>query len=83
MNRKPDLRKLDKDELIRLMDLPNHLRKTMLVVIALGEVTATDVSKQTGKSRSSESDYMNQLERLGFLKRRYVERKVYFAVSTP
>ena len=79
LNRKPDLSKLEKDELIRLMDLPNHLRKTMLVVIALGEATATDVSKQTGKSRSSESDYMNQLERMGYLKRRYAERKVYFS----
>ena len=79
LNRKPDLSKLDKDELIRLMSLPNHLRKTMLVVIALGEATATDVSKQTGKSRASESDYMNQLERLGFLKRRFSVRKVYFS----
>lgn len=50
----------------------------MLAVIALGEATATDVSKWTGKSKSSESDYMNQLERMGYLKRKYVSRKVYF-----
>ena len=79
MDRKPDLSTLDKDELIRLMNLPNHLRQTMLTVIALGEATATDVSKQTGKSRASESDYMNQLERMGYLKRRYSSRKVYFS----
>ena len=79
MGRKPDLSTLDKDELIRLMGLPNHLRQTMLTVIALGEATATDVSKQTGKSRASESDYMNQLERMGYLKRRYAKRKVYFS----
>ena len=82
MKQKPDLCKLDKDELIRLMNLPDHLRKTMLTVIALGEATATDVSKQTGKSRSSESDYMNQLERMGYLKRRHAKRKVYFSKAT-
>ena len=82
MDQKPDLCKLDKNELIRLMNLPNHLRKTMLVVIALGEATATDVSKQTGKSRASESDYINQLERMGYLKRRYAKRKVYFSKAT-
>jgi len=79
MNRKPDLSKLDRDELIRLMELPNHLRETMLAIIALREGTATDVSEQTGKSRSSESDYLNQLERMGYLKRRYASRKIYFS----
>lgn len=79
MKDKPDLRKLDKEKLIRLMELPNHLRETMLAVIALGEATATDVSEQTGKSRSSESDYLNQLERMGYLKRRYSTRKIYFS----
>jgi len=79
MKDKPDLHKLDKEKLIRLMELPNHLRETMLAVIALGEATATDVSGQTGKSRSSESDYLNQLERMGYLKRRYSTRKIYFS----
>jgi len=79
MKDKPDLHKLDKEKLIRLMELPNHLRETMLAVIALGEATATDVSEQTGKSRSSESDYLNQLERMGYLKRRYSTRKIYFS----
>jgi len=79
MKDKPDLRKLDKEKLIRLMELPNHLRETMLAVIALEEGTATDVSGQTGKSRSSESDYLNQLERMGYLKRRYSTRKIYFS----
>ena len=71
--------KLDKDEIIRLIGLPNHLRKTMLMVLELKEATATDVSKRTGRSRASESDYMNQLERMGYLKRRYDSRKVYFS----
>ena len=57
--KKPDLNKLGKKQLIRLIELPNHLKETMLAVIALGETTATEVAKETGKSRSSESDHLN------------------------
>ena len=77
--KKPDLRRLDKEELIRLMELPNHLRETMLAVIALGEATATEVSKQTGKARPSESDHLNQLKRMGCLKTRRAKRQVYYS----
>ena len=61
------------------MELPNHLRKTMLAVIALNEATATEVSKQTGKGRASESRSLNELERMGYLNRRYATRNVYFS----
>jgi hypothetical protein len=64
-----DLRKLERKDLIRLMDLPNHLRETLLAVIALGEATATQVSERTGKSRATESDYLNQLARMRYLKK--------------
>ena len=77
--KKPDLHNLEKDQLIRLIELPNHLRETMLAVIALGEATAPEVSKETGKARSSESDYLNQLRRMGYLKKRYASRKVYYS----
>ena len=80
--KKPEIRKLSKEDLIRLMELPNHLRETMLAVIALGEATATEVSEQTGKARASESDYLNQLERMGYLKRRYSGRYVYFSLAS-
>ena len=63
------------------MPLPNHLRKTMLAVIALKEATATEVSKHTGKVRASESSNLNQLERMGYLQRRYDSRKVCFSVK--
>ena len=81
MNRKPDLHKLDKEELIRLMELPNHLRETMLAVIALREATATDISVQTGKARASESNHLNQLERMGYLKRRHEKRWIHFSLK--
>ena len=76
--KKSDLRKLSKDELIQLMNLPKHLRETMLAVMVLGGATATEVSEQTGKARGSMSDHLNQLERMGYLKKRYTGRKVYF-----
>ena len=77
--KEPDLSKLDKQQLIRLIKLPNHLRETMFAVIVLGEATAKEVSKQTGKARPSESSYLNQLERMDYLKRRYSSRMVYYS----
>ncbi|MDH5689164.1 MAG: helix-turn-helix domain-containing protein [Candidatus Bathyarchaeota archaeon] len=76
--KKADLTKLEKNELISLMQLPNHLRETMLALIALGEATARDVSNETGKARASESDHLNQLERMRFLKKRRAGRTVYY-----
>ena len=77
--KEPDLRKLDKDQLIRLMELPNHLRETMLAVIALGEATAAEVAEHSGKARSSESEYLNQLRRMDYLKRRFSSRNACFS----
>jgi len=79
---KIDLQKLEREELIRLMELPNHLRETMLALMGLGKATAKGVSEQTGKSRASESDYLNQLERMGYVTREYREKKVYFSPKT-
>lgn len=77
--KEPDLSKLDKQQLITLIKLPNHLRDTMVALIALGEATATEVSKQTGKARASESDHLNQLKRMGYLKTRRAKRQVYYS----
>lgn len=76
---KRELSNLEKNELIRLIALPNHLKETMLALISLGEATATEVAKETGKARASESNYLNQLRRMGYVKRRYAHRKVYFS----
>ena len=77
------LSKLSKKELIVLLKLPRHLQKTMISVFALSEVTATMVAERTGRARAVESSYLNQLERMGYLKRWRKGRVVYFAVSTP
>jgi predicted transcriptional regulator len=70
---------LDKDELIRLIELPNHLRKTMLAVISLGKANAEEVSEQTGGARASESDNLDQLQRMGYVKKKRAGNKNFFS----
>jgi len=62
------------------MELSDRLRETMLAIIALEKATATEVSKHTGRSRASESDHLNQLERMGWLKKNKEGKKVYFSL---
>ena len=66
-----------------LLSLPDHLRRTAMVILRVGEVTAEMVAKETGRARAVESGYLNQLERMGFIERKRKGRVVYFAVSTP
>jgi len=47
--------------------LPDHLRKTYLTVVSKGECNATEVSNLTGRCRAMESNYLNQLVRMGWL----------------
>ncbi|NHJ01656.1 MAG: hypothetical protein EAX86_05905 [Candidatus Heimdallarchaeota archaeon] len=53
-----------------LQKAPQHLRRTLQVMVQLNSATASQVARRTGKSRSLESDYLNQLERLGILSRK-------------
>lgn len=64
-----------------LLVLPDHLRKTFLVVAAKGECTGAEVSIQTGRSRGAESSYLNQLVRLGWLLKRRRGKNVVFSVK--
>ncbi len=50
-----------------LLSLPDHLRKTYVTVISKGECNATEVSNLTGRCRAMESNYLNQLSRMGWL----------------
>ncbi len=51
-----------------LVSLPDHLRKTAMGLIRVGQGTASDVSKYTNRTRALESGYLNQLEREGYVK---------------
>lgn len=65
-----------------LLSLPDHLRKSALALANLAEATATDLSKETGRVRAVESDYLNQLVAMGLIKKKRKGRDVYFYVET-
>ncbi len=63
-----------------LLALPVSLQKTMLTIQELGEATSSEVSDRTGRDRSVETIYLNQLERLGFLSKERRGHRYYFKV---
>lgn len=66
-----------------LLPLPDHLRKTMIVLCNLHYVTADDVAEQTKRARAVESNYLNQLYRSGRFKieKERIGQKVYFILE--
>jgi predicted transcriptional regulator len=65
-----------------LLGLPDHLRKSAIALSTLSEATATDLSKETGRVRAVESDYLNQLVSMGLVKKKRKGRDVYFYIET-
>ena len=63
-----------------LLALPSSLQKTMLAVQELKEATSSKVAEKTGRDRTVETIYLNQLSRLGYLGRERKGRKIYFKV---
>lgn len=61
-----------------LLGLPDALRKTLMSMQSLGEADAETVSKSTGRTRSVENIYLNQLARLGHLGKVRKGKKVFF-----
>ena len=61
-----------------LFSLPDHLRKTCMAVATKGECTATEVSNLTGRCRAIESNYLNQLVRIGWLTKRRNSKTICF-----
>jgi len=70
----------DRNEVSLLLSLPDHLRMTMEVVKELGRVTSEHVAQRTLRAKSLESSYLNQLTRLGYLKKQRVSRKIFFSL---
>ncbi len=64
----------------KLLLLPDHLRRTYMTVSSKGECNATEVSNMTGRCRSIESNYLNQLARMGWLTRQRDSRTIIFGV---
>jgi hypothetical protein len=61
-----------------LFSLPDHIRKTYMIVASRGECNATEVSNVTGRCRALESSYLNQLARMGWLMKRRDSKAIHF-----
>ncbi len=68
-------------DVMTLLSLPDHLRKTAVTLCKIGEATADDVAEQTKRARAVESGYLNQLVIMGYLKKERRGRKAYFYVE--
>ncbi len=68
-------------DVMTLLSLSDHLRKTAMVVCKVNGATADDVAKETGRARAVESGYLNQLVAMGHVKKRRKGRKVYFYIE--
>ncbi len=65
-------------DVMTLLSMPDHLRKTAMTICRCGRATAEDISEQTSRARAVESAYLNQLVIMGYLKKERKGRKAYF-----
>ena len=65
-------------DVMTLLSMPDHLRKTAMTVCRSGRATADEISLQTTRARAVESAYLNQLVLMGYLKKERKGRKAYF-----
>ena len=64
-----------------ILTFPAHLQKTSVSLVELGEATADQIAAKTGRQRSIESLYLNELVQQGYARKRRKGRVVYFAVA--
>jgi hypothetical protein len=68
-------------DVMTLLSMPDHLRKTAMTLCRLGRATADEIAQQTQRARAVESAYLNQLVIMGYLKKERNGRKAYFYVE--
>jgi hypothetical protein len=68
-------------DVMTLLSLPDHLRKTALIISKLNYATAEEVAEQSSRARAVESGYLNQLVLMGYLKKERRGRKAYFFIE--
>lgn len=68
-------------DVMTLLSMPDHLRKTAMTVCRLGRATAEEIAQQTHRARAVESAYLNQLVIMGYLKKERKGRKAYFCID--
>jgi DNA-binding transcriptional ArsR family regulator len=67
------------DRVALYLTVPDSLRKSLFAVSALSKATADEVCVKTGRHRSIENKYLNELVRAGWLKRERIGKKVYYS----
>jgi ArsR family transcriptional regulator, lead/cadmium/zinc/bismuth-responsive transcriptional repressor len=68
-------------DVMTLLSMPDHLRKTAMVICRCSRATAEEISEQTSRARAVESAYLNQLVIMGYLKKERKGRKAYFYID--
>ena len=68
-------------DVMTLLSMPDHLRKTAMTICRCGRATAEEISEQTSRARAVESAYLNQLVIMGYLKKERIGRKAYFFID--
>jgi len=69
-------------DVMTLLSMPDHLRKTAMTICRCGKATAEEIAKSTSRARAVESAYLNQLVIMGYLKKERKGRKAYFFVDS-
>lgn len=68
-------------DVMTLLSMPDHLRKTAMSICRCGKATAEQIADQTSRARAVESAYLNQLVIMGYLKKERIGRKAYFSID--
>jgi len=68
-------------DVMTLLSMPDHLRKTAMTICRVGRATAEEISEQTTRARAVESAYLNQLVIMGYIKKERKGRKAYFFID--
>ena len=68
-------------DVMTLLSMPDHLRKTAMTICRAGKATAEEISDQTTRARAVESAYLNQLVIMGYIKKERKGRKAYFFID--
>lgn len=67
------------DQVALFLTVPDSLRKSLFAVSELSQATADEVCRRTGRHRSIENKYLNELVRAGWLVRQRKGKKVYYS----
>ncbi|WP_342305230.1 hypothetical protein [Methanolobus sp. ZRKC5] len=69
------------DKMAVYLTVPDSIRKSLFAVSKLKSCTADEVSAITGRHRSIENKYLNELYRAGWLERERKGKKIYYSLS--